>query len=116
MGLSPEQDVEAQAGGTAVCLNAQWNEAREQSWVMPKGLDNGRDKVTEQARGDGIQCTGVSRPQVGARTSHSSYRRRESTWYRCRWDHRSGGRSPLEFSFNWLHLLCEVSSKAMSSG
>lgn len=35
---------------------------REKSWVMPKGPDSGRDKVTKQARGDEIQCTGVSQP------------------------------------------------------
>lgn len=62
MKLLPEQNAEVKVGGTAICLNALWNDEREKSWVMPKGPENGRGKVMEQARGDGIQCTGESQP------------------------------------------------------
>lgn len=62
MKLQPEQDVEVKVGGTAICLNALWNDEREKSWVMPKEPENVRGKIMEQARGDGIQRTGESQP------------------------------------------------------
>lgn len=72
-------------------FNAQWNDVGEKKWVMPKGPNDGRSRVMKRARGNGTQCTGESQPYLGARTSRSSYIRRENTWNRCRWNHRSGG-------------------------